>query len=913
MGLLVKMRAGAGALRAARRSATAVLPRLRPRPRLQRRALARARAATALRPAARALSTSPSAELQPWACPAGEGALLLRFGTEIDVGVNARVLACMSALDRALPAGVREVLPAYASLLVHFDPLVVSAAEVEQWCLEAAATASSDPGAAPGRVVEVPVKYGGEHGPDIDEVARLTGLGSADEVARVHSEADYRVYFLGFTGGFPYLGGLSGDLASVPRLDTPRQSVPGGTVGIAAGQTGVYPLSTPGGWHLLGRTGLQLFDAAQDPPAALRAGDTIKFVPSDEAVAQEGDAAAEPAPHTPANPWIEVVSPGPMTTVQDVGRHGYARHGVSRSGAADGLALQMGNALLGNDEGAAGLEVALGGLKLRCAQACAVALTGADCSAKLQQAGKESLLDIRTNEAVMLQPGDELALGFARDGARAYLCVQGGVDVPEVLGSRSTDVRAALGGHQGRILQAGDLVGRMPAAGAKPSALLRSVHDPLRSATAEAAGGKTWTLRMLPGPGNPATSATSADAGDLQALLDGDFSVLPRSDRMAVCLSLDGGDEGTGQSLVGGEQMSEACVSGTIQLPPDGKPLILLAEHQTTGGYKVPGIVIQADLWQVGQMNPGDSLRFVETTAEEATAALNELRQQSRECQPRQLDSAELNLETLTAGTNQMGDGSPWMGSPFADANQPPPKMAPSFALSPRSGAELRQIDLNADVGEGFDDAGLLEYVTSVNIACGAHAGTTESIAKVVEMAAERNAGIGAHVSFVDRENFGRTALDTPPLELRDQVLWQASALDGLCKGVGTRVRYIKPHGALYHAVMSGGEQGEAVLEAAQLLEMPLLLMPRSPWASFGEGFAERAYDGDSLRSRDKPGALIHDPAEAAAQAVALAAQPTLHSICVHGDSPGAVEIAAMVRRRLERAGFTLRPFAPEV
>ena len=112
---------------------------------------------------------------------------------------------------------------------------------------------------------------------------------------------------------------------------------------------------------------------------------------------------------------------------------------------------------------------------------------------------------------------------------------------------------------------------------------------------------------------------------------------------------------------------------------------------------------------------------------------------------------------------------------------------------------------------------------------------------------------------------------------------------------------------------MLGGEQGEAVLEAAQLLEMPLLLMPRSPWASFGEGFAERAYDGDSLRSRDKPGALIHDPAEAATQAVALAAQPTLHSICVHGDSPGAVEIAAMVRRRLERAGFTLRPFAPEV
>ena len=185
------------------------------------------------------------------------------------------------------------------------------------------------------------------------------------------------VFFLGFTGGFPYLGGLPSTLASVPRLATPRQQVPRGSVGIAGGQTGVYTLCTPGGWHILGKTPLPMFDAAKDPPAALRAGDIIKFVPADgEApVDEEEEERAAPVPETA---WVEVLAPGPMTTVQDIGRHGYARHGVSRSGAADDLALCMGNALVGNDDDAAGLEVTMGGLQIRCVDApCAVALTGA--------------------------------------------------------------------------------------------------------------------------------------------------------------------------------------------------------------------------------------------------------------------------------------------------------------------------------------------------------------------------------------------------------------------------------------------------------------------------------------------------------------------------------------------------------
>ena len=338
-----------------------------------------------------------------------------------------------------------------------------------------------------------------------------------------------------------------------------------------------------------------------------------------------------------------MIAPGPLTTVQDSGK-GYARHGVSRSGAADDIALRMGNALLGNSPGAAGLEVAMGGLKFRCVGGspahgddgvngggCAVTLTGADCGASLRRASdsdESSVVALRCNEVIKMMPGDEIELGFARDGARAYVCVHGGLDVPVVLGSRSTDLRAKMGGTRGRALQAGDLLGNLTPE--KPARLLRSVNDPLRS-TAVSTSSKTLQIlrlavaRSSPGPGDRKDKdhATATSWNSMHWSAGRTFDVLPRSDRMAVIVSesegIDAGD------LVGGQQMSEACVSGTIQLPPDGNPVILLAEHQTTGGYKVPGVVIQADLWRVGQMRPGDKLVFEETTIDEAADALRRL------------------------------------------------------------------------------------------------------------------------------------------------------------------------------------------------------------------------------------------------------------------------------------------------
>lgn len=205
--------------------------------------------------------------------PAGDQAVILELGNTIDLDLNRRVLALARALSAA--PGVREVVPTYRSLLIEFDP---DDADPESLLAraEAAVSDATDRVAAARRVI-LPVAYGGEFGPDLDHVAAVHGL-TTDDVIRIHSAADYPVYMIGFSPGFPYLGGLDERIAT-PRLDRPRTRVPAGSVGIADRQTGVYPQATPGGWQLIGRTAVPLFDPAGAEPFLLRAGDLLRFRP----------------------------------------------------------------------------------------------------------------------------------------------------------------------------------------------------------------------------------------------------------------------------------------------------------------------------------------------------------------------------------------------------------------------------------------------------------------------------------------------------------------------------------------------------------------------------------------------------------------------------------------------------------
>lgn len=224
-------------------------------------------------------------------------------------------------------------------------------------------------------------------------------------------------------------------------------------------------------------------------------------------------------------------------------------------------------------------------------------------------------------------------------------------------------------------------------------------------------------------------------------------------------------------------------------------------------------------------------------------------------------------------------------------------------------------VDLNADLGEEVtDDTALLAVVTSANVACGYHAGTPAIMRAVCAEAAERGVAVGAQVSYADRVNFGRVALDVAAEVLREQVADQVGTLAAIAAEAGTTVRYVKPHGALYHRVVDDEAQAQAVLEGSG--ELPVLGMPgafltlaaEAGRAVFHEGFPDRGYTPEGrLVPRGEAGALIDEPDRIVAQALDLAVR--VDSLCLHGDSPGAVEHARAVRDALERSGRTLRPF----
>lgn len=207
---------------------------------------------------------------------AGDAMLVAEFGDRIDPILNARALALADRLRRENVRGVRDVVPTFRSVAVYFDPLATDVGALHDLMGELAASAT--PGEVEGRPpVVVPVCYGGEFGPDLAEVARFAGLSEADVIAR-HSAVSYRVFMLGFMPGFAYLGTVD-PLIAAPRRQVPRTRVVSGSVGIAGGQTGIYPRESPGGWQIVGRTPVTLFDGDRPQPCFLMAGDTVRFQP----------------------------------------------------------------------------------------------------------------------------------------------------------------------------------------------------------------------------------------------------------------------------------------------------------------------------------------------------------------------------------------------------------------------------------------------------------------------------------------------------------------------------------------------------------------------------------------------------------------------------------------------------------
>ena len=210
---------------------------------------------------------------------AGDSAIVMEFGDTIEKEINARIAAVVESLKKKNIDGILDILSTYRSILINYDPVKISYGEMVD-TLKGLSKANSGEQSDEVRLIEIPTLYGGEYGPDIDFVAENAKL-SKEEVIKIHSGTDYLVYMMGFMPGFTYLGGLDERIAT-PRLKSPRLKIEPGSVGIAANQTGMYPLESPGGWQLIGRTPLKLFDDTKEPPVFIQAGDYIRYVSIDQ-------------------------------------------------------------------------------------------------------------------------------------------------------------------------------------------------------------------------------------------------------------------------------------------------------------------------------------------------------------------------------------------------------------------------------------------------------------------------------------------------------------------------------------------------------------------------------------------------------------------------------------------------------
>ncbi|NIZ91696.1 carboxyltransferase domain-containing protein [Kineococcus rubinsiae] len=509
--------------------------------------------------------------------PAGSGALL------VEVADLDQALALFASLRDEPVEGVGELVPAARTVLVRFDP---DRTEPRRIAAAVAGRSLARAAAADGELVEVPVHYDGE---DLDEVARLCGF-SAEEVVRRHTAATYSVAFTGFAPGFAYLAG--GDPAlHVPRRRSPRTSIPAGSVGLAGEFSGVYPRASPGGWQLLGRTDVPVWDLGREVPALLQPGARVRFT----------DAAGTPAPPPPAardavdapddgGPALVVVATAPLILVQDLGRPGHAGLGVSASGAVDRGALRRANLLVGNAPGAAALEVAGGGLRLRARGNLVVGLAGAP--AALTRSTPRGNRSVPAGTALALDDGEELLVGPAPAGVYSVLAVRGGLAVDLVLGSAATDVLAGIGPPPPR---AGDVLRVRDGAALSAVALDAGDPSPLPAA------GDVVTLDVVPGP-----RADWFTPAALATLTAQEWTVTPRSNRVGLRLH----GEAPLERAQPGELPSEGTVAGALQVPPDGQPVLFTADHPLTGGYPVIACVAAHHLGLAAQVPATGRLRF---------------------------------------------------------------------------------------------------------------------------------------------------------------------------------------------------------------------------------------------------------------------------------------------------------------
>lgn len=511
--------------------------------------------------------------------PSGDRAILVELAS-LDA-----VLSLQRLLDAEPAPGQIDVVPAATTVLVSAETPEALAAIVRRL-----RTLDLAPGTQQaGELVVIETVYDGE---DLDDVAALTGL-SRDAVVAAHSGQVWNAAFGGFAPGFAYL--MGDGVLDVPRRSSPRTAVPSGAVALAGTYSAVYPRQSPGGWQLIGNTSAVMWDLNRENPALIKPGDRVRFTAIRERI-EVPEPAEKALALSSAEAGLVVVNPGLQCTVQDLGRPGLAALGVSSAGAMDRAALRRANRLAGNPADAAGLEVLYGGLGLRALRDQVLAVTGARTALKITADGERNPSADRhppLDEPFALLAGETLTLGAPTAGLRSYVAVRGGLDVPSVLGSRSTDTLSGIGPAP---ISAETPLRILPTKGSQIVGVAET-PPPLPDDVA--------VLRVVPGPRQDWFTDEA-----LEGFFTDEWTVTPQSNRVGLRLS------GTPlERRRDGELKSEGTVLGSVQVPPNGQPVLFLADHPVTGGYPVIGVVVDSDLDLAAQLPPGARLRFAAVTS----------------------------------------------------------------------------------------------------------------------------------------------------------------------------------------------------------------------------------------------------------------------------------------------------------
>lgn len=520
---------------------------------------------------------------------AGPGALYLRFDEDPSPDLARRLGAWHGLLYENRIRDIYDVIPAYQSILIEHRP-GLSSKEVAAW-VERQLAGADDASALvqQPRLHELEVAYGEDA--DRDALAERLGM-SFDDIIAHHTGADYVVAFLGFTAGFPYLLGLPRELHT-PRRARPRDRIPAGAVAIAGAQAGIYPSPSPGGWWVLGLTDAKLFEPGREPPALLSAGDTVRFTPVPTAsVDASNNAATGPgggpearheegrhdAPPSTSHHVLVTTAWPRGASLQATPRHGVAHWGMAEAGALDPRALEAANEIVGNPRHTLALEAIGHPVTFVPSTTLRAALAGGGLGARL--AGRR----IRRWEAFEWPAGSSLELfpDPAVTGYTTYLAVAGGFHGETFRGSASTDARAGIGGAHTYLAPGVSLgIARSGASGkGRPH-----VGTPRYA--------ERVVLRIWPGP--------QYEPAAWRRLIGTSFRIAV-VDRTGARLT------GPRLSLGTHESISEGSPAGAVQVPPDGQPIVLLADRGRTGGYAKPAIVDRRDLWLLAQAGPGTEI-----------------------------------------------------------------------------------------------------------------------------------------------------------------------------------------------------------------------------------------------------------------------------------------------------------------